>query len=208
MTSKFVLPAALWALAALPALAGSITTTFAGGNRFDGNMFNATIGPSAITVNGLDVNVDARAATIDVYLKTGTYLGFETNPAAWTLVSATSITGLGSGSETPVSVTPFSLAAGMMYGVYVTIDTNANAAPYMYYTNGNNTYRNSDLSLSLGEGIGGKFGSLAVDPSRTWNGTIDYALTTSSVPEPVTCALLGIAVPGLWLARRRHLRKY
>jgi len=200
--------AALAASIALPAAAGSITTTFAGGNRFDGNMFNATIGSSAITVNSLAVNVDAGASVIDVYVKAGTYVGFETTPAAWTLVSATSVTGLGAGAHTPVAVTPFSLAAGTLYGIYVTIDSNVNAPPYMYYTDANNVYSNADLSLSLGDGLGGKFGSLSVTSGRTWNGTINYTLGNTAVPEPASLALLALAAPGLWLLRRRYFLKY
>jgi hypothetical protein len=38
----------------------------------------------------------------------------------------------------------------------------------------NNTYSNADLRLTAGTGLGGDFASLAVDPGRTWNGTINY----------------------------------
>ena len=203
---RFVLQfAAVIGLVALPAVAGSITTTFAGGNRFTGNMFNATIGTKALTVNSLAVNIDAGAATIDVYIKTGSYVSFETNPAAWTAVSATLVTGLGAGSQTIVNVTPFSLSAGTSYGIYVTVDNNVNSAPYMYYTTGANAYSNADLSLSLGEGLGGKFGSLSLTPGRTWNGTINYTLAGSAVPEPASFGLVALLLPGAFLLRRKLL---
>lgn len=208
MKLRFVLhAAALLAAITLPVAAGSITTTFADNNRFTGNMFNAVIGANGLTVNSLDVNVDTGAMTIAVYIKTGTYVGFDTNSAAWTLVSSTAVTGAGAGSPTLVNVTPFTLNAATTYGIYVTVATNTNAAPYMYYTNGDNTYSNANLSLSLGEGLGGEFGSLAVTDDRTWDGTINYTLL-SSVPEPSSFALFALAAPGLWLMRRRYLRKY
>jgi hypothetical protein len=86
------------ALLTVSAAASSISTTFADGNRFDGNMFDVAVGPNGINVNSLDVNVDTGSMTIDVYIKAGTYVGFETTPAAWTLVSATPVSGLGSAS--------------------------------------------------------------------------------------------------------------
>ncbi len=206
--SKYVLhAAALIASISLPASASSITTTFAGGNRFTGNMFNASIGSSAIDVTSLDVNVDSGAMTIDVYVKTGTYAGFQTTPAAWTLVSATAVTGLGVGKSTAVNVTPFVLSASTTYGIYVTVNSNVDAAPYMYYTNGSNTYSNSNLTLTTGDGLGGLFGSIVDNSSRTWDGTINYSLA-SATPEPSSGVLLTLALPALFLVRRRYLRKY
>jgi hypothetical protein len=205
-TTFFVRLAAAVTLIALPAAAGSITTTFAGGNGLTGNMFEATIGPSAITVNSLAVNVAAGPLTVDVYIKTGTYIGFETSPAAWTLVSATPVTGLGSGNQTPVAVTPFALAAGTSYGIYVTTTTVTGVT--MFYTNGSSAPTNADISLSLGEGLGGLFASNSLFANRVWNGTINYTLGNTVVPEPSSLALLALAAPGFWLLRRRYFLKY
>jgi hypothetical protein len=190
-------------LAALPAVASSITTTFAGTNGFSGNMFSATISKS-LTITSLDVDVTTGAATIQVYQKIGTYVGFETTPAAWTLESSTTTTGLGEGLSALVTVTPFSLSAGNTYSLYITISAPTSAT--MFYSDGNSAYSNSDLSLSLGEGIGGLFGASGVFPSRTWNGTINYSLisATAGVPEPATLrllALFAVSASSLYLYR-------
>jgi hypothetical protein len=81
----------------LSASGNSITTTFAGNNQFTGNMFDIAIGSSSVNVTGLDVNVDTGSMTIDAYMTPGTFAGNTTNPAVWTLVSATAVTGLGEG---------------------------------------------------------------------------------------------------------------
>ncbi len=191
-------------LVALPAGAASLTTLFTGTNGFSGNMFSATISKS-LTITSLDVDVTTGAETIQVYEKAGTYVGFETNPAAWTLESSTAVTGLGEGLSTPVTVTPFSLLAGNTYSLYITISAPNTAT--MLYSDGDSTYSNTALSLSLGEGIGGLFGASGVFPSRTWNGTINYNLTGASavVPEPASLGILALVASsgsGLYLLRR------
>ncbi len=142
----------LLALLTLPLVAGSITTTFGENDGASGAMFNLTVGGEhSLIVDGLSLLDNSTAdLTLDVYIKTGTYNGFQTDPNAWTLVSATDVPkGNGSATPTDVSVTPFYLASGKTYGIYVTFTTTKNP-PDMLYTRGSNTYSNSDLSLSLG----------------------------------------------------------
>jgi hypothetical protein len=205
--TRYVLPVAvLLAAVALPAAAGSITTTTSWNDGGTGAMFNATIGGTSLSVTSLDLfDTTTSPLTLDVYIKTGSYVGFATTPAAWTLVSATSITGLGSASLTPVNVTPFTLAAGQTYGIYFVLSNVSGSN--MLYTTGSATVSNANLTLTLGEGTNGLFGATSVFPGREWDGTINYSLL-SSVPEPAPVALLGLAAPGLWLLRRRYLRKY
>jgi hypothetical protein len=207
MKTRYVLNAAiLFTAVVMPMAAGSITTTFADNNRFTGNMFDAVIGANGLTVNSLDVNVDSGAVTIDVYIKTGTFVGSETNPAAWTLVSATNVTGAGAGNQTLVAVTPFTLSAGETYGIYVTTSVTTNATPYMWYTNGTNSYSNADLTLNTGDGIGGQFGSITVNAARTWDGTINYTLANTTAPEPTSLALFGLSCVAAIFANKRRSR--
>ena len=142
-------------------------------------MFNATIGASSITVDSLDLfDTKASVLTLDVYIKSGSYVGFATIPAAWTLVSSTGITGLGNSKMAPVNVTPFTLGAGKTYGLYFVLSS-LSGSDLLYTTETDTTVvSNSNLTLSLGEGTNGLFGATSVFPDREGDGTINY-----TVPE-------------------------
>ena len=68
---KAVALTALLSIAALPAMAQSLTTTYAGGNGQNGNIFDLT--PSAnLTIDSFDINYYTSAsngtdATVEVY---------------------------------------------------------------------------------------------------------------------------------------------
>jgi hypothetical protein len=199
MKIKYLLLATLSAICLnLPLRADTLTTTFVGGNQFTGNMFDLTVGSNAIDVTDAFINLSAGTATIDIYIKLGSYTTAETNAAAWTLVSATSVTSTGSGLGTDIDASSFLLSADTTYGVYVTVDTNNNAAPYIQYNNiaGDTTVTGTDLSLTAGIGEGGKFGSLAVIDNREWNGTLDYTQVGNVAPTPEPGSLL-LSLTGL-----------
>jgi hypothetical protein len=195
--------AAAFLLFATAANAGTITTTFVADNSYSGNFFDISTGANDLTVTDMLVNVDGGPMTIDVYAKSGSYVGSEANSAAWTLVSQTAITGLGGGTPTPVDVADFVLSAGAVTGLYVTIDTHTNR-PLMYYTDGNNTFSNADLTLTAGKGSGGLFTELGLFSNRTWNGTINYVVgAPNPAPEPITLTIFGAGLAGVAATRRR-----
>ena len=191
---------------AVPAQALSLTTFFASDNQFDGNMFDVTVFASDITITSLEVSIAAGQplTTIEVYIKTGTFGGFQTNPAAWTLVSSTAgILSAGLDVPTFVDVTDFALSSSTLYGMYVTTTGAA-----MRYTNGDNIAINADLQLDLGEGLDYPFGP-GVVANRTWNGTINYQLGAADpIPEPGTLALFGFGLAaGAGKLRRKFGKK-
>lgn len=188
--------------------AGTITTTFSSNNNFHGNMFDVTTFANSLLVTSLGVNVSAEPVQIAVYTKLGTFTGFETNAAAWTLVSTTNVIGQGPATPTFVDITDFTLNANALTGMYVTL-VSANVPPAMFYTNGSNTFANADLQLDLGIGLGGLFGSSGVFSPRTWNGTINYDIVPNNVvPEPSTWALMSTGLVGLlgygWRKRQQQ----
>ncbi len=191
--------------------AAAITTTFNSNNGAAGNMFNITTFDNVLTVNSMAFNLETFGGphTINVYTKSGSYVGFENNASHWTLVSqSTGITSSGQDSPTLVDVLDFSLLANTVTGIFVTTVTTSG----MDYTNGSNTFANADLRLELGIGKGmGLFDGRTFSP-RTWNGTINYTVqnggAVGAVPEPGTILLMGSGLAGLalWRSRKSTIR--
>jgi hypothetical protein len=156
---------------------GSLTTTFAGGNGYAGNMFD--IVPSFdMMIDAIDVNIDAvgETAQIDVYWKDGTCVGFETSPADWTLLG--NFTGVGAGDGNPTFIDMYgngkTFLSGQTYGIYVDLVNYSTITGNMNFTNGAPTvYSNADLTLTTWCGMTTPaFNSYFAD--RMWNGTIYY----------------------------------
>jgi len=156
---------------------GSLTTTFAGGNGFAGNTFDIqNIGAAPITITGWDAHLDAVGGThtVDIYWRTGTSLGFEGDPTGWTLLgSDTAVVGAGSGNPSAVSMPPFTIQPGELFGFYLWVASYPSSG--IDYTNGGpTTYSNSEISLTTFYGKGDPaFTGDSFFP-REWNGTVYY----------------------------------
>lgn len=167
------------------AAGGSITTTFVDNNAFAGNMFDVTANRT-LTITAFDVHLSAGTDDVYVYYKPGTYVGFETDSSAWTLLGMDNVTSLGAGSPTRADIGGLTIPAGETYALYVGVAYNGVS---MLYTNGNNIYSNADITLTLGIGRGNPAFSGQIFSPRTWNGTIYY---DDPPPENTGCRL---AVP-------------
>jgi len=153
-----------------------------------------------ITVERISTNTDDSFTngTMSVFARTGTYAGFETNIAGWTLVSTGTGNGAGINNPSVFDVTDFDLRPGV-FGIAIVSD----AARWGHrYTNGNGSnqfYSNGDVSLTLGSAKDIPFATQGITFSpRVWNGSIEY----TPIPEPTHFVLLGIALVGV--ARRRR----
>lgn len=171
-----------------------LTTTYATNNSFAGNTFD--LKPAVnLTVNSFDVHLSnlGAAVTIAIYWRQGTAQGFESSPAGWTLLGTANVVSQGRGVATPVPVGGLRLGAGGTYGIYVDVQNYPSAS--MLYTNGSNTFSNTDLSLTTLIGKGNPAFTGSTFSPRQWNGTIYYTVFT-------TCAAEGFIGAKLTLCRQ------
>ena len=152
---------------------GDLTTIFSGGNQFAGNMFDVTaIGGEDILIEGFDINIDPGTATISVYTRPGTYVGFENSSAGWTLMGSEVVTSAGENMPTFLDIGGLTIPAGEVYGFYVTVTDYP--ATSMNYTNGDFVYTDDYLQINTGVGKANPDFTGSTFASRSWNGTIYY----------------------------------
>jgi len=166
-----------------------------------GNMFNITA-LHDIKITGFDVHLNNNntlaPSNISVYYKVGTYVGFTTNAAAWTLAGSVSgIVSAGTGVATPLPLTlDINIPAGTTYGIYIVV-TNLGVSNSLRYTSAANSAAEgvvaaSDYNLQVGTGtvIFGPFtGSLAAPVNRKWNGRVKYSIGCESPRTAVTATV-------------------
>jgi hypothetical protein len=183
--------AAAGLLAAASLVAQSpLSTVMLGGNGLGAGStiyFDLTVNVTA-TFTQIDVNSSSTIGTvgsIDVRTTPTTYVGNDTNAAAWTLQGSGPATSAGSGVPTPVTISPFSLAPGT-YGVAITFNVIG-----QNYTNGNGTtvpgsgtnqtYSNAELTLLAGASAGGAPGTAICCQPRVFNGNLYYSVGSGTV---------------------------
>ncbi|WP_294672794.1 T9SS type A sorting domain-containing protein [uncultured Fluviicola sp.] len=152
---------------------GSLSTTSAGGNGCGGGaMFNITTNSNAVNVTSLDVipNVGG-AQTVEVFYKTGTYLGSETTAGAWTSLGTYPVTTT-AGTPVNIDITDLLIPASSLYAIYVNY-----GAQYTTVTGATN-YTNADMTITAGAGLCSLFGG--VNANRAFNGTVNYTIPIAS----------------------------
>ena len=162
----------------LPQCTAALTSTFNGGNRGGGNFFQVDA-LSHLFITRFDIHI-LQETHVQVYTKTGNYVGFESDSTAWTLIHSEEMGNPeGDGNATPLS--PFDggaveMLAGSTQSFYV-LSTNP-----LEYTNGEGeggVFR-EDAHLRIREGKGSpSFFSTSTFSPRIFNGNIEYIPTTS-----------------------------
>ena len=171
----------------------TLNAGFAGGNGNFGNMFDVNA-VTDVTLDSFDINADTGATfDVEVYAKTGTWVGFEADPSAWTLIgTALAVVSNGDGVATPLNLTlDYAMAAGETHAFYVTPTDFSTGG--LNYTNGTGTGNvwASDANIEFLEGgaRGYPFSGSTFQP-RVFNGNIHYTTGGGSGLD-FTCADLG-----------------
>ena len=117
----------------------TVVTTYAAGNGCSGgNMFDL-VSAAGNSITGLKVHSSLTAGTslpVNVYYKSGTYVGSETTAGDWTMEGSYTVQSGGSGSPTTEIVlnTPIVLNAGQTVGIYIEYDAQyTNHYEYRYW---------------------------------------------------------------------------
>lgn len=160
----------------------TIVTAYATNNGQRGAMFDLTA-TNPVTVICFDANLyTGTTSTYEVYYKVGSFIGSESNAAAWTFVgSASGVTSLGTNVPTPIPImVNINIPAGQTYGFYVTNTSGGGLS----YTDGpaNNTILASDANLTLRGGVGKSYPFGLNFNYRNINATVHYQTYT---PLPV-----------------------
>jgi hypothetical protein len=142
---------------------------FAGDRQNFGNMFDITA-LNTITIDSFDVHIfDTNPNVIKVYYKTGSYVGSETDPAAWTFLDSVEVTGAGFGNPTRAAIGGLTIPAGQTYGLYITTVNGG-----IRYEALADTTRVSDGNIRLTLGSSNVYPFNGIVFPRGWDGKIYY----------------------------------
>ena len=158
---------------------GDLATSYTSNNGSRGAMFNITA-TNTVTIKSFDGNLyGGTTAKYEIYYKAGTYVGFETNAAAWTL--AGSVNALYAAANNVPTAIPIPInvviPAGQTYAFYVT-NTASGGLNYISSAVTNVTLA-SDANLTMIGGVGKAYPFSSTYSYRLFNGTVHYGVGTT-----------------------------
>lgn len=133
------------------------TTTFAGGNNYDGNMFDITA-INTVTIDSFAANFNVGTGTAEIWYRPGTHVGFTGSNAGWILAGTAAYTSTAVGAPgTSINVfVNVTIPAGQTYAFYV------HGTGGLTYSNGTavgNIFL-ADANIQFMEGYGGAYFNL------------------------------------------------
>ncbi len=152
----------------------TLNTLWDAGNGQAGNMFDVTVN-TTLTIDSFYFSPDYTGSdVIEVYYKQGTYVGFETNAAAWTLLGSATVNVTSPNVPTVAPIGGLTILSGETYAIYFTT-----TSQMLDYTNGDGTNQNySDGNMTIDLGVGKSYPFGATYDPRIWNGAIAYSQTS------------------------------
>lgn len=186
-----------------------LSTGTVSNNGTGGIFLDLTPATQSLTFTGFATQFGSAAGSavnIEVWTRTGSYVGFTTSSAGWTLTQT--VSGISAGTATnsaPIVFTnPIALNFGQTTGVYLhSITTGGGIRYFGTGTTSQANYSNADIAMFTDVSRTGavSFGGTQFTP-RAFVGDIIY---TPAVPEPATMAALGLGL--LAVVRRRRQAK-
>ncbi|MDB4993532.1 MAG: Tryptophan synthase alpha chain [Myxococcaceae bacterium] len=154
-------------------LSTNLTTTFAGGNGLNGNMFDVVSLSDALVI-GMNVNASS-AGDFEIYSRPGPIAGALTDSTQWNLRRAVAVVGTGNVVVPGPLFIP--LVGSATTGLYVTGKTAS-----VSYTDGTavGATAASDANLTIKEGYGVSYPFGGNFSPRIWNGIARYVLGKST----------------------------
>ena len=133
-----------------------------------------------IAVRSFDIHTYSTGSVhVYIYVKMGTYVGFERDPTAWSLIADTWVQGKGSPNPTPIpakDIVPVTIYDGETYSFYITL-----TEPSLRYTRG--PVMTEDTSLEFVRSTGNKYPFKAFYNDRIWNGVLKYSLAPGTMRQ-------------------------
>ena len=162
---------------------GSLQTPLT--NRFTraGAMFDITAKNFPVKITRLSIHTSTTDANVpvEVWVKTGSYVGYERDEGAWASSNNGQpyilAQGMGLGKLTAIpedQFEPLTIPAGQTIGVYITLSEGRELLLGQSSQLGEGKTENSLIEIQSGSSVDYRFG--AVNPGKTWGGSIRYEL--------------------------------
>lgn len=165
-------------IAQCTSIGNSLATPYVSNNSNKGEMFNI-VATNTVTIICFDLSlINGSSGNYEIYYKVGSYVGSESNAAAWTLIGSNpSVPSLGFDLPSPMDI-PINLVipAGQTYSFYVTATDPASTAGIRYTNNAGYTTIASDANIAIAGGIGKAYPFGTNFNNRSFNGTVHYAI--------------------------------
>ncbi len=162
----------------------SVNTLYAYTYLNHGAMFNV-IADTSITLDHLTANINNGTAKYYIYYKTGSFIGFETNPSAWSIIDSAVVTSVNNGStiSNQPTVIPININLPMIAGDTIALYFTSPIVSKVFLTStsipwGTVYSSNSSLAVSVARSVYQLFGTPFSTP-QIWNGTVSYCTAGS-----------------------------